>query len=110
MRRGSRGQDGPPAAHGWCARGSDRMSPAHTDSDGNPKEWDVPIGDNPFLWADTAAQYIQQYEDQEANITPEQQGNADQAVANYFRSIFGDVEPYLRKKKDKLVKERWKKE
>ncbi len=82
----------------------DRTSPAHTDQNGNPREWSgIPVTPGQIAAAG-------QHAAEEANITPEQMNTAANAAREAFRQTFGEAahdqairepEPEKPKKKEK---------
>lgn len=61
----------------------DRTSPAHTDQNGNPRDWSgLPV-------TPSEVEAVQQHESEEANITPEQMNNSVQAARDAFQQTFG---------------------
>jgi RHS repeat-associated protein len=64
---------------------TDRASPAHTDQNGNPRDWaGLPVTPG-------EVEAVQQHEAEEANITPEQMNTATQAARDAFKQVFGDA-------------------
>jgi hypothetical protein len=64
---------------------TDRTSPAHTNQNGNPREWSgIPVTPGEINAA-------QQHADEEANITPEQMNTAVNAAREAFRQTFGQA-------------------
>ena len=61
----------------------DRTSPAHTDQNGNPRDW------NGIPTSPSEVQAAEQHSAEEANITPEQMNNSVQAAQNAFGQTFG---------------------
>ncbi len=65
---------------------TDRTSPAHTDANGNPRDWNgVP---NPLSPSEVRA--ANQHNNEEANITPDQMNTAVNSARDAFKRTFGD--------------------
>src|SRR5438876_5571790 len=64
---------------------ADRTSPAHTDANGDPRDWNgIPVTPG-----QVAA--VQEHEAEEANPTPEQVGGAVVAAQQAFKNTFGQA-------------------
>jgi hypothetical protein len=64
---------------------TDRTPPAHTDQNGNPRDWaGLPVTPG-------EVEAVQQHEAEEANITPEQMNTATQAARDAFKEVFDDA-------------------
>lgn len=64
---------------------TDRTSPAHTDANGNPRDW------NGIPTTPGQAEVVSQHEAEEATATPEQFENAVVAIQQAFKNTFGDA-------------------
>jgi RHS repeat-associated protein len=62
----------------------DRTSPAHSDANGNPREW------NEIPTTPSEVKAAHQHGDEEAIITPEQMDSSVQAARDAFKQTFGD--------------------
>src|SRR5437879_7630747 len=61
----------------------DRTSPAHTDANGNPRDWNgIPVTKD-------EVQAVEQHNSEEANITAEQMANSVRAARDAFGQTFG---------------------